>query len=959
MTKNGVDFNTILDELSAANLNPRILRRPKKALEITGIVADSRKISERLAFCAIKGAAYDGHDALLTQEFRCGMALIERNDLALGDTAGDAVVLVDSTRAAWAQLESFFCGHPSKKLDIIGITGTNGKTSTAWMIKGLADAASVPCAMIGTLGIYFDGQHITTSHTTPDPDVLYPQLRNLVGRGAKLVAMEVSSHSLAQGKVWPIKFAAAGFTSFSQDHLDFHGSMHEYLRAKLTLFHQLRNDSPAMFHESLLSRPEILDLMQRFPRFQSYGSGPGKTIYQVYASMSRHLGTSMVRISSSTPEDLSSFEIPMIGDVFAENFALAAILVSELLNFKMSHLQECLLSRKLSPVPGRLELVQDTSRPWRPLVYVDYAHTPDALEKAINNLARGNASVCVVFGCGGDRDKTKRPLMGSIAARMADRAIITSDNPRSEDPQTIIDEIMVGARETAELQHPQTPKVAAVIDRKEAIQLSVSTNYGRDIVLIAGKGHEDYQIVGTTKTPFMDQTVALDALRTPRTWLVFGAGISGFAAAEHLGRLGEAVYISDDRPINMPEGLRGVVSELSSDQIPWPRISTVVISPGVHPTNPVIVDALRRRIPVISEIDLGFDCFRGKLLAVTGTNGKSTTVSMTEFLGKSLGVRINACGNIGIPPTSLNLRRAPSDLTAVVELSSYQLEGSSNWPADTAAITSFSPDHLARHKTLEKYFETKWQITKWIKPEGLLLLSPDVAKFAITHRSEWPKCEVIIVGDQNQGLKLPSRFETFGISGGVGRFRGKNFNFLEYGLLGTHNHSNAAMACLMIEKIYKTKLEESLRALASYPGLPFRCEVVYSSPKFQVVNDSKSTNLESTVVALSVMKRPAILLMGGQGKGESYASLSLSAGRIKNLITFGASGQQIASDASKFINAEIFEKMGPAVLRALQLARDNNWDILFSPGCASFDEFRNFEDRGLVFNKIVRDALSD
>lgn len=957
MQKSAVGFSVILDELKAANLDPTVLRNPQGDLTITGVVADSRKLAPGLAFCALRGSHHDGHDFLLAQaSSSLGLAIVERNDIMPDTVGGMAVIRVSSTRAAWAQLASFFLGHPSKKLTMIGITGTNGKTSTTWMVRSLMEALSIPCASIGTLGIHTSREQIETTHTTPDPDVLYPALADFAAKGVKVVVMEVSSHSLVQGKIWPIRFSGAGFTSFSQDHLDFHKDMDDYLAAKLLLFEKfLDMGAPAFFHAHLMAYDKVKRLVKASDTFQTYGSVATNPHNVVLSVMHRLLGTTRITLVSG-PER-ADVEIPMIGEVFAENFALAALLTSNVLHIPLQKLAGSVKDKKLAAVPGRLELIKIPELPWRPLVYVDYAHTPDALDKSLQSLSSEKVTPSVVFGCGGDRDKSKRPIMGEIASRLADKVFVTSDNPRTEEPRSILNDIVAGLSASASRDPSSGQRIRVIEDRKSAIEQAIAELHGREALLIAGKGHENYQIIGAEKLPFSDQDVAYSALKAPRLWLVFGAGVSGFAAAEHLLRFRDKVLISDDRPVTLPPTLKDSVSVIAPNNIDWGPISAAVASPGVPPTHTIYRQAAEQGRPIISEIDLGLDGFPGKTLAVTGTNGKSTTVAMTEYIGRELGLSVKACGNIGLPPSALNLRQgSPQDFIAL-EISSYQLEGSHAWPADAAAITSFSFDHLARHKTMDQYFQTKWLITKWLKPDATFLISGEVAKCALTYGANWPKARIIVVGPNSSNLQLPVAFDAIDIKDGRCNIGGLRFDFRDFGVFGLHNQCNAIFAGLMVQSLNNRPLSDCFELLKRFPGLPYRCQLVYENQHLRVINDSKSTNLESTLSALTMARRPTILLMGGQGKGESYAGLEASKSKIHTLITFGASAGQIAADTSTFLTAEVFEKMGASVLHALRQARDNKLDVLFSPGCASFDEFKNFEERGEVFNQLVREEF--
>ncbi len=957
MTQPPYDFDAIFSELRGADLSPKILRCPSsKALQVNGVVADSRKSDLTKIFCAIKGASHDGHLTLTANAARLAMVIVDGSTAAisLDSLPGDfGAISVTSTRAAWAQLASFFAGHPSQKLKMLGITGTNGKTSCAWMVKGILDSLKISCASIGTLGFHCGEVHTKSQHTTPDPDVLYPSLQAFVAQGVRCVVMEVSSHSLVQGKVWPIQFNGASFTSFSQDHLDFHANMDDYFAAKMQLFtRQLAAKGFALFHHSVASRPLAKNFLTCNVDVQSlkktYGRLPSKADYVVTAKSHYTQGLSQVNVCDVSCHDSGNFVTSMVGDVFSENFAAALILVSQAFTRTLAEISTALAAPqalRISPVPGRLELVSDAVKPWRPLVYVDYAHTPDALEKAILNLSSQPKSVTTVFGCGGDRDKIKRPIMGELAARLSKNVIVTSDNPRTEDQKAIVNDVVRG---TASFSN-----VTAIVDRREAISSALFHSGARDVILIAGKGHENYQVIGTEETHFSDQEESLKILSRPRSWLVFGAGVSGFAAASHLDAAGEHVYLCDDNAITPPAGFSPKIEILSLDAVPWSEIWTVLISPGIPLTHAVVVTARGLSKDVITEIDLGFNRYSGSILAVTGTNGKSTTVMMAEFLCRKIGMSADACGNIGLPPSALNLRSRGSDHVAVVELSSYQLEGCSAWPARAAAITSFSFDHLARHKTMASYFAAKWRVVEWLNEDSLFVVSAGVVKAAQEYRQPWPRCPSVIIGASPPPVTLPPNATYICLDHGKCVLNTKPVDFEALGVLGHHNQVNALTAALMVGAISGKPLDVLLPLVSAYKPLAYRCEVVFDDGHRKIVNDSKSTNLESTIAALSVANQPLILLMGGQGKGESYTSLTSNSNSIKCLITFGASREEIAKDARDQISTVVFEKMQAAVLHALQVASDNKWNIIFSPGCASFDEFKNFEHRGAVFNELV------
>jgi UDP-N-acetylmuramoyl-L-alanyl-D-glutamate--2,6-diaminopimelate ligase len=463
---------------------------------VTGLAVDSRKLRPGDLFLAYPGERVDG-----------------RHFIAQAIAAGAAAVLWDSEGFKWnpawklpnlgvaglrAQLgdiASHFHHHPSRHLWIIGVTGTNGKTSCSHWIAQSLSRLGRKTAVIGTLGSGFPGALEPALNTTPDAVTLHAQLAEFRKRGAQACAMEVSSHGIVQGRVGGVKFDVALLTNLSRDHLDYHKTMEEYAAAKAKLFR-----GPQLKHAVVnLDDPFGQQLAQSIDRSRvnvlGYGLGRGEI-----AGHRLDLSTRGLKLEIATPWGAAELESPMIGAFNASNLlgVLGALITSDI------PLQDAVqaLSR-VEPVPGRMQMVRE---PNMPVVIVDYAHTPDALEKALQTL-RATLSkegrLHCVFGCGGDRDPGKRPLMGEVATRLADRVVITSDNPRSENPRAIIDEILAGVH----------PNYAIEADRATAILHAISGAAQQDVVLIAGKGHETYQEIGGQRLPFDDAEVARAILR--------------------------------------------------------------------------------------------------------------------------------------------------------------------------------------------------------------------------------------------------------------------------------------------------------------------------------------------------------------------------------------------------------------------------------------------------------------
>lgn len=943
-----VHLPTLVQELQNEGLT---LQSNAVIPDITGdIVIDSRKITKGSVYIAITGGTHDGH-RFIRDAVGAGAAIIlcEKKDPQI--TAPQ--ILVRNSREAWAWSCSLAYGHPGLGLKLIGVTGTNGKTSTVWMIRAILNAYGIKTATIGTLGFYCGEEHFETTHTTPDPPVLYGLLARAKQQGVTTLAMEVSSHAIAQKKLGPLKFHAAGMTSFSQDHLDLHGTMEEYLETKLTLFRQMLTPGAKIFlHESVaeLCRSAI----PADAAFTIYGHNAPEHLK--LTSRTRHTRDATEVTMTDAHAIHSVYHIPFIGEIFANNFAGAMIAVSAVIKDVFASEDSSRISRSILPVPGRLEPVKN-EKPWRPLVLVDYSHTPDALEKALEEARRvTSGKLFCIFGCGGDRDRTKRPLMAAIAARLADLTCITSDNPRTENPDAIIQEAAAGlpsdARESALL----------ITDRKAAIQTVLKRAGGCDTVLIAGKGHETYQIIGHEKRHFSDVEEAARFLQTPRSWGVVGAGVSGLAAAFFLRKHGESVVVSDGGKVSAEseEALRRAGVKLfqgGHDLSHMAGVECLALSPGVPKTNLLLIDAENKHLPLATEIDLGLEHFKGALISVTGTNGKSTTCALIEHSLKALGRHAKACGNIGVPPTALSNDDNRGDAFWVCELSSYQLERSHKLPTKVAIVTSFSFDHLARHGSLRDYFLCKWQVASGLTKDDLLILRAEAYHQALSVGVSLPPSRILVIYDGKPETKLLSdpRVVSWWIDAGhIHSLEGVVSELSGFELTGVHNAVNAAFCTATILHVLRCSVSEINQSFRAFQGLPYRCQPVGKTRLGDpITNDSKSTNLESTIIALLSVPKPVILLMGGAGKGESYHDLNKHTRHLRGILTFGASRDVIARDCPPDLLLGTYLHMADAVREALAQADRLGCGILFSPGCASFDEFRNYEHRGEEFNRLV------
>jgi len=469
---------------------------------VRGLTADSRTVERGDCFVAVPGFREDARRFIPDAVAR-GAGLVVTEGEALPGV-GVAQVLVPATRPALARLAAAYHGHPSRALTLVGITGTNGKTTTSYLVEAMLRGAG-PTGILGTIQYVVGDEVRPAGQTTPEALDIQAMLATMRERGVRGVAMEVSSHALALSRVDALAFDVAVFTNLTQDHLDFHGTLEEYGRAKRRLF-ELLAASPKRRRTAVVNGDDPwgarmvagLDV-----NVLTFGLGPGHRVRAATWTSS----LDGIRMRVETPQGTVDVTSPLIGEHNVMNL-LGAIGAGLGLGLTPAAAAHALAA--VAAVPGRFEQVQ-AGQPF--LVVVDYAHTPDALERVLataRKLTTGRLGV--VFGCGGDRDRTKRPVMGEIAARLGDRVWITSDNPRSEPPQAIIDEIAVGVRRV----WAAPDRYAKVADRRAAICAALSWAGPGDAIVIAGKGHETYQIVGPDVLPFDDRDVARQILSEPR-----------------------------------------------------------------------------------------------------------------------------------------------------------------------------------------------------------------------------------------------------------------------------------------------------------------------------------------------------------------------------------------------------------------------------------------------------------
>ncbi|MEQ1758266.1 MAG: UDP-N-acetylmuramoyl-L-alanyl-D-glutamate--2,6-diaminopimelate ligase [Vicinamibacterales bacterium] len=463
-----------------------------------GVTSDSRKVVANGVFVALQGRAFDGLQFVDDALAAGAVAVVSERPATV---AGVVWMQVPDARRALALLADAFFGHPSQHLRVVGITGTNGKTTTSYLVRAILEASGVSCGLMGTIGHNVGGRDVPATRTTQEATDVQAMMRDMVDAGSAACVMEVTSHALALHRVDGIRFEVAVFTNLTRDHLDFHGDMESYFGAKRRLFEMLPAEAPGVVN---IDDPRGAALAGTTARTITYGINrpadvsPGPLSFTVDG----------LTFDARTPAGVVHVRSRLVGRVNVYNI-LAAIGTALALDVPIAAIERGLAG--LAGVPGRFEVVSEPRDGIA--VIVDYAHTDDALRNLLET-ARSLAPrrLVTVFGAGGERDRTKRPLMGMVAARLSDLVVITSDNPRNEDPERIIDEVRLGA-------DPETKRgvqLETIVDRADAISFAIRQAASGDIVLIAGKGHEKSQEIAGRQLPFDDVAVARGALEARR-----------------------------------------------------------------------------------------------------------------------------------------------------------------------------------------------------------------------------------------------------------------------------------------------------------------------------------------------------------------------------------------------------------------------------------------------------------
>lgn len=899
-------------------------------IQITGVRDDSRRVKQGDLFMAVSGEHYSAQQMLEDiQESGAAAALYDaREQLDIESLQKVPLFGVEDLNEKRGHIASRFYGEPSKSIYAVGVTGTNGKTSCSQYI---AAALAEKCGVVGTMGWGFPPELQEPGLTTPDAIRLQEIFSRLVAEEATAVCVEASSHGLVQQRLAGTAFDAAIFTNLTRDHLDYHGSLEAYQDAKQSLF----TDFPIKL--AILNRDdEFSDTIA-----QGLAEDVALVTYSlrnpsadVYCEALRFSGQG-IEAEVVSPWGQIPLRSSLIGDFNASNL-LAVIALLGARGYAPADIAK--RAAALVNVKGRMDRIDLANGA---VAVIDYAHTPDALENALRALrSHCDGKLVCVMGCGGDRDAGKRPMMGEIASRLADFCIVTDDNPRSEDSGVIIEQILAGVGPNAE--------VRAISDRAAAIRYSLSCAEAGDIVLIAGKGHEPYQEVNGVREPFSDHDEVhkfLPATGDKALSYIVGFGLTGQSVARYLQqqRQGFVVVEDNQQAIGKFEKRFGPIDAVTLSATDVEKGSTIILSPGVPRTHEFVRKALRQDATLSNDIQMFAVLNKKPLAMITGSNGKST---VTSFVGQIFSKTSKSCligGNIGTP--ALDLLDLESDVVAL-EVSSYQLEVATNCQPRVAALLNLSPDHLDRYDSVEDYYQAKTNIFRG-------------AEVAIHAR------------DIDFDLQISDRTKviTFGLDEpdeghyGVSKSGGELHLCLGSTPLialsqlpqkGRQNVLNSLAAIAVAIELGAPK-DEAVAALRHLKNLEHRFEVLAETTPHVVINDSKSTNpasSEAALLSLADETRPIDLILGGLAKGADFSELSKLIGeRVARCFVYGTDREQIQVQ----LNLEVQIKQDlDACLDALNLTAEQPRVVLFSPGCASLDQFANFAERGRYFKQKVR-----
>lgn len=914
---------------------------PEADFEVKGISCNSKEVQDNFVFVAVKGACQDGHRFIAEAiEKGAKAVIIERKALSCNLQNNINFIEVEDTRSVLAELAARFYGEPSEKMKIVAVTGTNGKTTITYLIEALIKEAFKTAAVIGTVNYRFKEKTFPSENTTPGPLQLHAMFKKMINEETDYCVMEVSSHALKQERTKGIKFSCAIFSNLTQDHLDYHRTMDDYFLSKAKLFRQLEQKAAAVINIDDAYGRKLKELTSA--DIISYGIKNKADI----TAKDIKFNISHTEFVLEAFEKKIKLKTSLIGLHNIYNI-LAAIAFGLKEGFDLSIMKSAI--EKFEFIPGRLEKI-GTGKPFS--VFVDYAHTPDALANAISALRQVSSKrLIVVFGCGGERDRIKRPKMGKIVFKSADYAIVTNDNPRSEDPRQIINEIVSGRKED---------NYCVIPDRRDAIKRSFAIASKGDIVLIAGKGHENYQIINGKTIEFSDQEVVKKCLSEAAGNYVHCVRecnfVTGFAVNEIIEAAGGKLVFGlknshfetisvDSRLIGKGEAFLAIKGKNFDGhnfikEAIRKGASCIIKKRGegaFNNYNKSAVIEVQDTIKALADIARFNRCkYKMPVIAVSGSAGKTTVKEMVSWVLsakynviKNEGTKNN---NIGLPLTLLRANSACE--IAVLELGTNhfgEIENlSSICKPNIGIITNIGPAHLEYFNDLSGVLKEKYVLIENLDNPYIYLLNRDDDLLRKKSSQKADKLHVF-----SFGIKRKSDFTASDINSRSGRlefYLNKKYRFI-LNTLGPHNIYNA-LAAIGIARLFGIDYGDIKDRLASFcfPQGRFNIKTINN---VIFIDDTYNSNPLSLKYALD-----AIGKLDVKGRKIFIMGDMLELGSLTKLFHSQA-GIQVARVCDKFITVGRFSRLAAKTACSLGF---NNKDI--------FNCDTAFQARDVLFNKL-------
>ena len=913
-------------------------------IEIRAVRDDSRKVERGDAFVAVKGIRSDGHAFVPIAIERGAAAIVVEKEM----DAKISQIVVPKASKALGWLVGRSLGSPAAAMTLVGITGTNGKTTTAYLVESILQAAGHKVGVISTVEVRWPGAREEASYTTPTPELLHGALAKMREAGCTHVVMEVTSSALAMDRVVGLDFKVGGFSNLTQDHLDVHGSMDAYRDAKQRLFRDHLRGGTAVINVDDPHGEDMASAVDGRHTATLRVSVEGRIAdIRVTFQESTVKG---IRANLATPSgDVSLEAKPLIGQYNVANLALA-VGIAEALKIPHEHIAAGIAA--LKGVPGRVERV---ANPLDLDILVDYAHTPDALRNvltAVRPLTRRRL-ICV-FGCDGDRDPTKRPKMGAAVAELADLAVVTSDNPRTENPRAIIDQIL-----------PAVPKPFFVdVDRRAAIRAAIAEATPGDVVVIAGKGHEDYQIIGTTKNHFDDREEAATAAQEREQRLV--AGLARDAGGDVIGEANVMCdrYTIDSRAVapgalyvairgEQHDGHRFCLDAIKAGATAvmvdregkrWaPAAAPELLAPELRAlrTAAIVVDDTRIAYGKLARAHRrSWEGGARKLVAITGSAGKTTTKELTRAALAMAGTTHAGEGSLnnetGVPTTLLGLRLFHH--FGVVEMGmrgAGQIEYLTKIAEpDVAVVLNAGTAHIELLGSTDAIAKAKAEIWIGVRPGGTVILPAGDQRLEYWAREHQPGARHVTFGEGDADVRLVEYKPTE--AGGTAKLDvfGDKYE-LELQLVGKHAALDAC-AALAAAHAAGASVVQALAGIERARPVSMRGEVVELGGRKVIVDCYNANPASMTAALLSLAERahglPAIAVLGDMLElGDHGPAAHKEIGELAKklgigVVALGEQAKHIVEAAGK--DAELALSHAAAAERALARTESGGWILL-------------------------------